>query len=390
MDTEKQDYKIVWINKGAWKKPGPIVYMGLMNALSFAWKGYDTEFFVHASENDQIASDITEYYGQAMHPLLKIKPVASGGGRFRRRIYELALESISQYCREGKTVLVLTRELGILSTLTRMKKKYPLLKVLHEVHDYYATIRHLPKRRLSDYRRMISERMSFGSLDGLICLTEYQRALYQQWFPSLPMIALPLGALKRVKFHANKIEQRRARRRVAYIGHLHEEKGLQLIFRLARQLKDKNIEITCYGGHATHIAALAQRAAEQGFAQILSFVPFLSPSQLNHVLEQDVSIGLVPLQDTYYCRYLTCPVKALDFMSHGIPIVGSDIPSVREVTGKTELIANCGNEQAYAEKICELLDSKTAYANACQAEIARSEQISWPDRAGRIIEFASA
>lgn len=387
-----QKPRVVWINKCVWKKPGPVTYMGLLNALSFAWNGYKTDFFINATTDTAIdvGADLQHYYGLSDHELLTIHPVEQKGG-FRRRVYQCALETINRYCRSDEPVLVLTRELGILPRLKRLRRQFSRLQVLHEVHDYYGSIRHLPKRRFSDYRRMVCEHMSFKGLDGLICLTEYQRALYQQWFPKLPMKALPLGGAKK-DFPAINMdfEQRRKLRRVAYIGHLHDYKGLHLIFRLAKYLNDKNVEIVCYGGRGKQIDNFRQRAIAEGIGDTLEFVPFVSPAELNHVLNNQVSLGLVPLQDTYYSRYLTCPVKALEFMASGLPIVGSNVPSVRDVVADIACNVDSADERAYGKQICQLLDDSSQYAKASEAEIERAQQISWQNRASQIAEFALA
>jgi glycosyltransferase involved in cell wall biosynthesis len=382
-------YRVVWVNKGTWKKPGPIAYMGLLNAMSFAWNGQKTDFFINADDDVDIQTDLDHYYGLSDDPLLSIREVKKKGS-IRRRVYQEALESIAQYCSDGENVLVLTREVGILPALIKLKRKFSNLKVLHEVHDYYGSIRHLPKRRFSDYRRMISEHWSFGGLDGLICLTEYQRALYQQWFPKLPMVALPLGGAKRGENTAIDFEDRRKKRRVAYIGHLHDYKGLHLIFRLAEYLKNKEIEIVCYGGHDKQVSQLIQQAESQGVGDTLKFVSFISPAKLNDVLCNEISLGLVPLQDTYYSRYLTCPVKALEFMASGLPIVGSDMPSVRDVVADLGLNVESTDEKAYGDQICHLLDDSPWYAKVSKAEVNRSKEISWEARASQIMQFVSS
>ena len=67
--------KAVWINKSSWKKLGLITYMGLLNALSFAWNGVETDFFIDAKSHIDIESDLTHYYGLSNHPLLSIRKV---------------------------------------------------------------------------------------------------------------------------------------------------------------------------------------------------------------------------------------------------------------------------------------------------------------------------
>ena len=41
-----------------------------------------------------------------------------------------------------------------------------------------------------------------------------------------------------------------------------------------------------------------------------------------------ISVGVIPLIDNFYNRYLTAPNKLFDYLSRGIPIVASDLPSI--------------------------------------------------------------
>lgn len=372
---------VVWINKSAWRKPGPIVYMGLLNALAFAANGWPTDYFVGAGEPSDTDDDLRDFYGVEPHPLLAVRRVAEAGGA-RRAVYDAALARIIELAERGKRVWVFTRELGCLGDLVRLKRRHPNLKVVHESHDYYLSIRHLPRRGWSTWRRMWAERLLLPRLDGLVLLTEHQRALYQQWMPALPMTAQPLGCLE---LPPADLEARRAQRRLAYIGHLHDYKGLELIFALAARLQGHGVEIACYGGGPAQVERLRARALDAGLSQGLRFHPFMSPRALHHTLGTEASLGLVPLQDTYYSRYLTCPVKALDSLAHGLPVLGSDLPSVREVARDAARYCPSGSAQSFADAALALLDDAAAYAAASRAAHGRAAELAWRLRAQRIL-----
>nr|WP_305909992.1 glycosyltransferase [Methylomarinum sp. Ch1-1]MDP4522937.1 glycosyltransferase [Methylomarinum sp. Ch1-1] len=243
---------------------------------------------------------------------------------------------------------------------------------------------HLPKQGFSALRRQWAERLLIPKVDGLICLTEHQRALYQQFWNKLPIVALSLGCLK---FKHQNLEQRRSKRRVAYIGHLHGYKGSDFIYDVAKLLKHKNITLSCYGGHEKQVLQLRGEARELGLEDVLKFDAFVSPAELHRILDQDVSIGLVPLQDTFYSRYLTCPVKALDFLSHGLPVVASDLPSTREVLRETGLYCSSRNATEFAEAIEQLLDHSQNYQSASKLSYRRSLQLQWYLRAEKILRL---
>jgi glycosyltransferase involved in cell wall biosynthesis len=380
--------RIVWINKGTWLSPGPIVYMGLLNAMAFAENDCVTDFFLRAGDDSDTETDLGQFYGLFAHQQLNIQriPDTLHG---KRSVYFAALEKISEYIANGDEVLALTRELGALDLLVKLKKKYPQLKVLHEAHDYYLTTRHLGQKRFSiaSMRRQWVERRLIAKVDGLICLTEHQRALYQQWFPTLPTVALSLGCLDFKQ--QSDLNQRRLKRSMAYIGNLHSYKGIELIFELARHLKSANISLYNFGGSEAEALSLQNRADQQELKDVLYFRSFINPKNLHEILDTEISIGLVPLQDTFYNRYLTCPVKALDFTAHGLPIIASALPSIREVLRETGFYCDSRNVSEFANNAIRLLNDESAYLSASQTSYVRSCQLQWRFRAQHILKFAS-
>lgn len=375
--------RVVWINKSDWKKSGPIVYMGLLNALSFAQCQIETDYFVGYGQESDTAEDLTQFYAVEPSPFLHIHRIKQHQSK-HRTIYQQAIHQITQYLQNNDDVLVITRELGALSKLLTLKKHYPQFKLLYESHDFYLTRTHLPKKGWSTLRRQWAERLLIPKADGLICLTEYQRALYQQQFNTLPILALPLGCLT---FPKQEVEQRRLQRHVVYIGHLHDYKGSELIFELAKQLKSKNIRLSCYGGSKKQVTQLRLRAKNQSVDSILKFETFISPAQLHLMLESKISIGLVPLQDTFYSRYLTCPVKALDFLSHGLPVVASSLPSIHAVLASAGNYCNSKDAHQFAQQLETLLDNQSAYQTASDKSNQQSHTLRWKLRAEKILQL---
>jgi glycosyltransferase involved in cell wall biosynthesis len=116
--------------------------------------------------------------------------------------------------------------------------------------------------------------------------------------------------------------------------------------------------------------------------------PFLPPRELHSRLAGTVSIGLVPLQDTYYNRYLTCPVKALDFISHGLPVIGTDLPSVRAVLGDAGCYADFSASPT-ANLIVDLLADAARYAAQSERTLARAQTLTWERRAAALVQFVA-
>lgn len=375
--------RVVWINKSNWKKPGPIVYMGLLNALAFAELKIATDYFVGYGDESDTKQDLAEFYGLDFSPFLTIYRIQESASA-KREVYKQALLKINHYLNNGDKVVALTRELGALSKLVKLKKKNTDLQVIYESHDYYLTRTHQPKQGFSAIRRQWAERFLIPKADALICLTEHQRALYQQQLTQFRILAAPLGCLN---FPEQDAEKRRKKRNVVYIGHLHSYKGSELIFEIAKALKSKNISLACYGGHEPQVKKLRLKAQQYGLDDVLKFEAFVSPAQLHRILAHDVSIGLVPLQDTFYSRYLTCPVKALDFLSHGLPIVASELPSLREVMQDAGSYCCSSDATQFSQAIEVLLENNLSYKTASQNSYQRNTKLQWRLRAKKILQM---
>lgn len=373
--------------------PGPMTYMGLLNARAFAENDVETDFFVrankHFKEADDTKKDLVGFYGLPVHQNFNVHCI-SDTKSWQRNVYKAATEKIIAYYERGDDIIVATRDYGALAMLLKLKKKYPKLKILYESHNFFININHLDKRAfsLSRMRTRWVERHQLFKADGLICLTEHQRALYQHWFPQLPTIALPLGCLDFPEHPAP--EQRRLKRRIAYIGHLYDYKGLELFFKLAQHLQSARIGLHVYGGHEAEVLSLQNRAEREGLGDTLYFKPFIEPKVLHEILQNEISIGLAPLQDTFYNRYLTCPVKVLDFLAHGLPIIASELPSVRDLLRETGHYCDSRNAAEFAEQAIKLLDDADAYEKASRMSYRRAGELHWRHRAKQLIEFVKS
>src|ERR1043166_5737463 len=67
----------LWLNKRAWKHPGPIVNMAVRNAHSRATIGHETHLCVSAGETETGArDDLEKFYGVTPEPALHVHRIA--------------------------------------------------------------------------------------------------------------------------------------------------------------------------------------------------------------------------------------------------------------------------------------------------------------------------
>ncbi len=100
------------------------------------------------------------------------------------------------------------------------------------------------------------------------------------------------------------------------------------------------------------------------------------------------SVGIVALHDTFYNARLTCPAKALDYLSHGLPIIASDLPSNRSVIGDGAIYVPPNDTPALRAALLALLDDPAEYARRSALSFQRAQELAWPERARRIVTWA--
>jgi len=381
--------KVIWVNRSEWKKPGPIVYIGLLNALSFARAGCESHFFVSAgSATSDTDEDLREFYGVEPEPRLNVHRIDKGGKlgeTFGRRIYRQALRYTKQQLAAGERVLFMTRELGVCAMLANLQKKHPkTLTTYYEAHDFHADLSQRDQADYNDHRKRLTERLFLPRLTGVLCITAEQEKLYRTALPNLNTLTLPLGCRE---FESPPVEQRSAHRTVAYIGHLHREKGVPGLLGHAAFFKEHNIRLQIIGGKREQTDKLLRKIKVDDHT--VECLPAMPPAKLHAHFRDHVSLGIVPLQDTFYNRHLTCPVKALDSLAHHLPVIASDLPSTRGVIGDAGVYIP--PDEMSSDKVLtairDLLDSPGDYARLAAAASVRALELAWPKRAQSILNW---
>lgn len=378
---------IVWVNKRNWKNPGPIVNVAVHNAHSFASIGLEAHFVVGQGKPSDTVEDLRAFYGLEPASNFHIHRVpreenkwlssasASVFREARKLIETLAIQD---------NVAVFTRESGFLPTLWRLKRN-PRIRAYYELHDFYADFSWRDNKfRLKDRREQVFEHLFLPRIDGLVCITPEQGALYRKVFPQARIIALSLGTKPQ---EPQDPERRRQQRTLVYVGHMHGAKGVSFLSRAAASLGSRGIRTLFLGGYQDNADKIIAHARERGVGHMVEVRAFLPPVEMHSLLATRASLGVVMLADTYYNRNLTCPVKALDYLSHGIPALGTEVPSVRAVMGDACVYLPEDDLPKFILAVEALLDSPADYAAAVAKTRKRAVELTLQNRARSLADF---
>jgi glycosyltransferase involved in cell wall biosynthesis len=103
----------------------------------------------------------------------------------------------------------------------------------------------------------------------------------------------------------------------------------------------------------------------------------------------DAAVALLPLPDEPVARYFTSPLKLFDYMAAGVPIVASDLPSLREVLrdGENALLVPPEDPAAVAKAIDRILGDPALARRLAARAREDASAYTWDERAAQLLEF---
>lgn len=295
------------------------------------------------------------------------------------RVQELsfARNAARSLTREAPDALVVARELEVARALVRRGRSGVFLEV-HRVPGGRARRRWLAEA-LRGAAGAIA--ISGGVREDLLALgADPERILVAHdafdpaRFASLPSkraareaLALPLDA-----------------KLVVYTGGLLAWKGVDLLVDAARELADVRFAIA--GGMDADVARLRERARGLANVRVDGFQP---PERVALYLAAG-DVGAVPNRSTpaISARY-TSPLKVFEAMASGLPLVASDLPSLRELLrhGEDAWLVAPDDARALAAGLRTLLADEALRARLAARLRARAPEHTWDARAARIVAW---
>ncbi len=170
---------------------------------------------------------------------------------------------------------------------------------------------------------------------------------------------------------------------VVYTGGLLAWKGVDLLVAAARELPETRFVIA--GGMDADVAALRQQAVG---ASNVRFDGFQPPERVVTYLAA-ADLGVVPNRSTpaISSRY-TSPLKIFEAMAMGLPLVVSDLPSMRDVLAPEEAeFVPPDDAAALAAGLRRLLADSNRRHELSARMAARAPDSTWDARARRLLEW---
>lgn len=344
---------------------------------------------LHSGPLGRSVPAILEAYG-AEGPDLSIVPFFAGPGLVGRTRTARHRASLGRrIARSDRRVVILTRGEPTWPAIKPLLPRAVAPLHLHEVHrlGYLRSLERRLGRRArsteladpSSHELRSLERSLVLGADGRIFLTEAVAEDASAAFGSVgPSIIAPSGV--------DLFEPVTARPDLdlVYAGKIERRKGVYDLCAAMRYLPGRTLGIA--GGRPDAVAALAAHVAELGVQDSVHLAGWIPPAEVPAFLRRG-RVGVCPLPhdvDTVSERY-SSPMKLLEMMALGLPVVATDLPTVRAVAGEGQAIFVPPNDPvALASAAARLLEDVAAQSSLGLAARERAAEFAWSRRAARI------
>jgi glycosyltransferase involved in cell wall biosynthesis len=180
---------------------------------------------------------------------------------------------------------------------------------------------------------------------------------------------------------------------IGYIGRfrtLEMEKGIPELVEAMKDLSSVNGAeplLLCVGGPMDAVPAYLELARRIGIPQDrLRFVDRVPNTEVPYWIRAfDVALAPFPWVDHY--AYFMSPLKLFEYMAAGVPILATDLPSIREVLrhGENAWLVPPSNPKALAEGIRHLLENSDLAERLARQAKEDVRQYTWKRRAAVIL-----
>jgi glycosyltransferase involved in cell wall biosynthesis len=281
-----------------------------------------------------------------------------------------------------ENTVVITRTTKVLPYLLMIPKRK--FSIYYETHNFFYDLKlrdDLKKRRVSYYKNAVQDRLTLNKIDGLVCLTNTQKKLWEQYL-ELPIHVIYPGLLS-PSYGTDNYKGVN----LAYTGSLDPGRGIDQIFELARYLP-ANYSVFIFGGRKKNDLEMLQNLVqEKNIEQKITITGWIDQYELQRRLDK-MHLGLLPLKNNFFNRYLTAPSKLFDYLSHSLPSVASSLPALQELVedNKLGITVNWDHPAEVASSIVHFMNDMDSYKNMKERIYSFALEHTWEKRGEKIVK----
>ena len=308
------------------------------------------------------------YYGLKAHPRHQV--VA-----FYDRRSRLALR---------RSLIRLLRRLGVDAVMSRGEAGVAAFAALRKLPNRPAFVYEAHRRvasspgwltGTSQAKATMLEAETVRGADGLVFISGGIRdALVEAFHPDAPTLVLPSGVEVNDEADAPSRDLD-----VLYAGKVQRRKGLDLMLDAMAHLPGARL-------------TLVGDAAGVDLPPTVDAIGYVEPSRVrDYFLRAKVGVCPLPAGVSEVSERFTSPMKILEMMAAGTPVVATNLPSVREILtdGRNALLVPPNDPTALATAVRRLLNDRELASRLTKQARLDVQPYSWAERGRKLGEFLS-
>ncbi|MCB9206844.1 MAG: glycosyltransferase [Ignavibacteriales bacterium] len=338
--------KIAYVHTGLWPSNSPSFTFVTYNTNAIAQEFEKCYLFVKDNSKKNTDQIISEKLNLTVSDNLEINRVSyskflNTNYFYYRKVYKNLFELIKQ----NKIDVIVTRNPTFIKYLVKLKNKFNV-KVYFESHDFYADLSLRNDINVSKKKHIEKiENKYFPNLTGVLCLQNSQIELYKQKFPEVKFYLARTG----LQFIKN---EKHEYKYVAYIGSLDPHKGIDQLLSALNKSQTKPQLLLIGGKTNLEIDQIKKIVQEKYDLSKVNVTGWIDKKSLRDYL-LNTALGIIPLTETFFNKFITSPLKLFDYYSYCIPVLATDLPTTREliIENETGFFFKNGDVEELAKKI---------------------------------------
>lgn len=271
--------------------------------------------------------------------------------------------------------VIVTRALAKSRVIRLLKRFRPSITHIHEMHE--ASFDYLFKKRVTktEFERKID------CIDCILFTSDAQVDFFRKEFLKLPKDYLVLpNAVDLTRFQERALGTTNI---VTYVGQLNDWKNFELIIASLSELPDSyHLRVAGGDGSTTAEEFIFDLANKYDVStNRITYFGYVPHQRVATDVIDGSSVLVVPLGDNLQSNWLTCPMKLVEFMATGIPVVVVDKRTTRAIASEETVWFASNNPKEFADTI---VVAKNHPEQKRAQQIERSRQYSFSQRANKL------